>query len=111
MSCCSNLFAPPPVCASIPLAALRWMRKAQREELLSRPCTLSTSPLAAPLSIFLRRRSRPCSALLGYYVTELAENTFPQLPVREGEHVFVWFASFADEEARDGSQDRKRCWN
>ncbi len=36
--------------------------------------------------------------LLGYYVTEPAENTFPQLPVREGEHVFVWFTSFADEE-------------
>lgn len=39
------------------------------------------------------------AALLGYYVTEPAKNTFPQLPVREGEHVFVWFASFADEEA------------
>lgn len=37
--------------------------------------------------------------LLGYYVTEPAENTFPQLPVREGEQVFVWFASFADERA------------
>jgi hypothetical protein len=32
-------------------------------------------------------------------MTETAENTFPQLPVREGEHVFVWFASFADDEA------------
>jgi hypothetical protein len=39
------------------------------------------------------------ATLLGYYVTEPAENTFPQLPVREGEHVFVWLASFADEEA------------
>lgn len=39
------------------------------------------------------------ATLLGYYVTEPAENNFPQLPVREGEHVFVWFASFADEEA------------
>jgi hypothetical protein len=39
------------------------------------------------------------AALPGYYVTEPAENNFPQLPVREGEHVFVWFASFADEEA------------
>jgi NIPSNAP protein len=38
------------------------------------------------------------AALLGYYVTEPAENTFPELPVREGEHVFVWFASFTDEE-------------
>lgn len=39
------------------------------------------------------------AVLPGYYVTEPAENTFPQLPVREGEHVFVWFASFADEDA------------
>lgn len=39
------------------------------------------------------------ASLLGYYVTEPAENNFPQLPVREGEHVFVWSASFADEAA------------
>jgi hypothetical protein len=32
-------------------------------------------------------------------VTEPSENTFPALPVREGEHVFVWFASFADDAA------------
>lgn len=37
------------------------------------------------------------AALLGYYVSESSENTFPALPVREGENVFVWFASFADE--------------
>ena len=28
-----------------------------------------------------------------------AENTYTDLPVREGENVFVWFASFADETA------------
>jgi hypothetical protein len=39
------------------------------------------------------------ATLLGYYVTDPAKNTFPQLPVREGEHVFVWFVSFTDEEA------------
>lgn len=32
-------------------------------------------------------------------MTEPAENTYPELPVREGENVFVWFASFADEAA------------
>lgn len=37
------------------------------------------------------------AALLGYFVTEPSENTFPRLPVREGEHVFVWLASFAGE--------------
>jgi len=36
---------------------------------------------------------------LGHFVTEPAENTYPALPVREGENVFVWFTSFADEAA------------
>jgi hypothetical protein len=39
------------------------------------------------------------ATLLGQFVTEPGENTFPVLPVREGEHVFVWLASFADEAA------------
>ena len=39
------------------------------------------------------------ATILGYFVTEPSENTFPQLPVREGENVFVWLASFEDEEA------------
>src|SRR5258708_3531342 len=34
--------------------------------------------------------------LLGSFVTESSPNTFPALPVREGEQVFVWFAGFAD---------------
>jgi NIPSNAP len=34
--------------------------------------------------------------LLGCYVTETGANSFPRLPVREGEHVFIWFAAFAD---------------
>jgi hypothetical protein len=34
---------------------------------------------------------------LAYFVTEDSPNTFPQLPVREGEHVFVWFAGFEDQ--------------
>jgi len=29
------------------------------------------------------------------FQTEYAQNNFPALPVREGEHAFVWFASFA----------------
>jgi hypothetical protein len=33
------------------------------------------------------------------FVTELSENTFPRLPVRSGEHVFVWFARFTDDAA------------
>lgn len=43
------------------------------------------------------------ASLLGHFVTEPAENTYPDLPVREGEDVFVWFASYADEAAYRGS--------
>ncbi|GLV60483.1 NIPSNAP family containing protein [Dictyobacter sp. S3.2.2.5] len=39
------------------------------------------------------------ATILGCFVTEPSENTYPALPVREGENVFVWFASFADETA------------
>ncbi|MBO0797080.1 MAG: NIPSNAP family protein [Ktedonobacteraceae bacterium] len=39
------------------------------------------------------------ATLLGHFVTESTENTYPALPVRAGENVFVWFASFADEAA------------
>lgn len=37
--------------------------------------------------------------ILAYFVTEDSPNTFPALPVREGEHVFVWFAGFQDQTA------------
>jgi hypothetical protein len=33
--------------------------------------------------------------------TEPSANTFPRLPVREGEHAFVWFARFSDVTAYD----------
>ena len=34
---------------------------------------------------------------IGWFVPETAANNFPRLPVREGERVLVWFASFANE--------------
>ncbi len=36
------------------------------------------------------------ATVLTFLVTEHSENTFPALPVREGENVFVWFARFND---------------
>jgi hypothetical protein len=36
------------------------------------------------------------ATVLAYFVTEQTENTFPALPVREGENIFVWFARFND---------------
>ena len=35
------------------------------------------------------------ASLLAYFVTEPSENTFPRLPVREDENVFVWFTGFS----------------
>jgi len=43
-------------------------------------------------------RSSGADVLAGYR-TEHAPNTFPSLPVREGEEAFVWLAWFADEVA------------
>ncbi len=37
--------------------------------------------------------------LLAYFVTEESPNTFPRLPIREGEHVFVWFTGFPNQAA------------
>jgi quinol monooxygenase YgiN len=58
-----------------------------------------------------RERMRP--ALLGAgivpraaFSTLHAPNTYPALPVREGEEVFVWFASFQDDEASASSHEK-----
>jgi hypothetical protein len=37
--------------------------------------------------------------ILAYFVTHDSANTFLALPVREGEHVFIWFAGFPDQAA------------
>lgn len=39
------------------------------------------------------------ATVLAHFVTEDSPNTFPQLPVREGQYVFVWFAGFPDADA------------
>jgi hypothetical protein len=39
------------------------------------------------------------ASILAYFVTESSANTFPALPVREGEHVFVWFSRFPHQAA------------
>lgn len=38
---------------------------------------------------------------IAIFETESSANTFPRLPVREGEHAFVWFARFADVAAHE----------
>ncbi|WP_211371808.1 NIPSNAP family protein [Marilutibacter maris] len=57
--------------------------------------------------------ARHGASLRARYMTEAAINTFPRLPVREGEQAFVWFAGFASDAARIGHLDalaRDRQW-
>jgi NIPSNAP len=53
-------------------------------------------------------------SILAYFVTEDSPNTFPSLPVRECEHVFVWFAGFPDQDAHKSHLAKLReskTWN
>lgn len=52
-------------------------------------------------------------SVLAYFVTEDSPNTFPQLPVREGEYVFVWFAGFQDQDVYERhlvKLEKSRAW-
>jgi hypothetical protein len=42
---------------------------------------------------------------LGVFEQELSANTYPGLPIREGEHAFVWFARFDDAAAHQRFAD------
>ncbi len=62
------------------------------------------SPVAPDFINFFEHTLRPAAESLGatisaYFVTENSENTFPALPVRAGENVFVWFSTFPDSAA------------
>ncbi|MFI7544879.1 NIPSNAP family protein [Actinoplanes sp. NPDC049599] len=43
----------------------------------------------------------PALPPLAAFTTAYEENTFPALPIRAGEHAFVWFARFDDQAALD----------
>jgi quinol monooxygenase YgiN len=54
------------------------------------------------------------ASILGRFVTESSPNTFPALPVREGEWVFVVFSSFRDKAAHEtylAELGRSPRWN
>ena len=58
-------------------------------------------PVAPDFINFFEHTLRPVAESLGAtisasFVTENSENTFPALPVRAGENVFVWFSTFPD---------------
>ena len=59
------------------------------------------APVTDDFLEFFESTIKPVTAAAGfttlaYFVSEQSENTFPALPVREGENVFVWFARFRD---------------
>ena len=61
-------------------------------------------PVAPDFISFFEHTLSPVAASFGatisaYFVTENSENTFPALPVRTGENVFVWFSTFQDSAA------------
>lgn len=66
------------------------------------------APVGAQFIDFFDQRVEPELRAAGMtvqasYVTETSPNNFPRLPVRENEHVFVWFSSF------DDPSDYQRC--
>ncbi|MFJ6945490.1 NIPSNAP family protein [Streptomyces wuyuanensis] len=68
-------------------------------------------PFDATFAEFFQQRVRPVLAGTGgeplaYLRTEHATNTFPALPVRTNEEVFVWFARFTDEGRIDDHLNR-----
>lgn len=75
-------------------------------------------PLAAGFGDFFERTVAPRLVASGarpvaVFETEPSPNTFPRLPVREGEHAFVWFARFADVaeyERHAEALERDRRW-
>jgi hypothetical protein len=63
-------------------------------------------PFDPAFTTFFEQTGRPLltergAAPLAWLQTEYAENTFPALPVRTGEHVFAWFARFPGQDHLD----------
>jgi hypothetical protein len=59
------------------------------------------APVTSDFINFFDHTLRPVAASMGAkisasFVTENGENTFPALPVRAGENVFVWFSTLPD---------------
>ena len=72
-----------------------------RSELIVATIYYFNAPVEAAFVQFFEKTVKPAvtgsgATVLAYFVTEHSENTFPALPVRQGENVFVWFARFDD---------------
>ena len=78
--------------------------KEARSELIVATIYYLDAPVDASFVEFFEKTLRPAligsgATIVAYFVTEHSENTFPALPVREGENVFVWLARFNDQAA------------
>jgi hypothetical protein len=63
-----------------------------------------SAPAYTHFADFFERAMKPVltdagASPLASFMTEGSANTFPRLPVREGEHFFIWFSPFRDEAA------------
>jgi len=72
-----------------------------RSELIVATMYYLDAPVDAAFVEFFEKTVKPAvigsgATVLAFLVTEHSENTFPALPVREGENVFVWFARLND---------------
>jgi len=72
-----------------------------RSELIVATIYYFDTPVEAAFVLFFEKTVKPTvtgsgATVLAYFVTEHSENTFPALPVREGENILVWFARFND---------------
>jgi quinol monooxygenase YgiN len=75
-----------------------------RSELIVATMHYFDAPVGVAFVRFFEKTLKPAvtgsgATVMAYFVTEHSENTFPALPVREGENVFVWFARFNDSAA------------
>jgi hypothetical protein len=76
------------------------------------------APVSADFVEFFEQTIKPAwsdagAAVASYFMTEPSKNTFPALPVREGENVFVWFSRFDNTVAYElhlGTLARSERW-
>lgn len=76
------------------------------------------APVSADFVSFFEHTLKPVvtdagASISAYFVTEKSANTFPALPVRENEHVLVWFMRFVDQAAYERHAtvlSRSRRW-
>lgn len=76
-------------------------RREISEEVIAATLCFFDAPVDRAFLDFFAQEVRPVlvaagASPLAQLVTEYAPNNFPALPVREGEHVFAWFAAFGD---------------